>query len=147
MRSSDVHFEESVAGNWTVIFSVRAILFNFERIWILMVEKQRPFSPLVKSKGCTLLTSKAEMGWGIACQKISWNRQIQSWNFGCRTLSPKTFYKSMTDHNIILSFVSQELQNWEQDIIMLKTLNQFFLSLTAQVFIWDLNYFLKTDEK
>lgn len=57
MRSSDVHFEESVAGN----FSVGAILFNFERIWRLIVEKQRPFSPLVKSKGCTLLTSKAEM--------------------------------------------------------------------------------------
>lgn len=61
MRSSDVHFEESAAGNWTLIFSVGAILFNFGWIWRLMVEKQRPFSPLVKGKGCTFLTSKVEM--------------------------------------------------------------------------------------
>lgn len=45
------------------------------------------------------------------------------------------------------SFISQKLLNWEQDIIMLKTLNQFYVSLTAEVFIWDLNDFLKTDEK
>lgn len=61
-------------------------------------------------------------------------------------MAPKTFYKSMTDYNITQSFISQELPNWEQVIIMLKTLNQFYLSLTAEVFIWDLNDFLKTDE-
>lgn len=53
----------------------------------------------------------------------------------------------MTDYNITQCFSSQELPNWAQDIIMLKTLNQFYLSLTAEAFIWDLNDFLKTDEK
>lgn len=53
----------------------------------------------------------------------------------------------MTGYNITQSFISQKLLNWEQDIIMLKTLNQFYVSLTAEVLIWDLNDFLKTDEK
>lgn len=61
MRSSDVHFEESIAGNQALIFSVGTILFHFEKIWELMMEKQRPFSPLVKGKRCTFLTSKVEM--------------------------------------------------------------------------------------
>lgn len=61
MKSSDVHFEESIPENQTLIFSVGAILFHFEKIWGLIMEKQRPFSPLMKGKGCTFLTSKAEM--------------------------------------------------------------------------------------
>lgn len=60
MRSSNVHFDESVSGMRIIVFSGQVILFHFEKMWKLMMEKTFVFFD-ERQKMYIPETSKMEM--------------------------------------------------------------------------------------